>query len=285
MWLDSTIKRLVGTQYVGHGSLFKTKIYQFKCNDLKNDLMQLYNRNDLKKDFYLFLRPLELAGTIQFSNQFDQRPRSLIFLEEALSRSLDSSNERTVFSVGDGKENWGVANITFSDDLWKKEIVKFFRSSVAILSVPGRSDGCLNESALIRRMPELIAKTVFVIPPLSCYTEVKGRRRIDITVYFAEARAKHRLVGIEIPEAKFDSGLFFTINKSSGRVERQLEWQKLELTKVYETLYHARTLLGSGSRFVERVSRVDMPTLTANRIRAALQMTSVLENGSPIGTR
>jgi hypothetical protein len=265
--LAAGLALLLGSGLIGAkvDTLRKKNIYHYKNNDLKNDLARLNEFHDSKKDFYLYLRPLDLAGTIQFSNQFDQKPDSLISFEEALSRALESSGERTVFCVGDGKENWGVANITFSDKLWKKEIVKYFRSSVAIISMPGRSDGCLNESTLIRNVPELVEKTVFVIPPLSCYTEVEGKQRIDIASYFSDVRARHKLVGIELPEAEVESGLFFTINKT-GRLERQLGWTQWEFTHVHQSTW--------GS-VVSKSTRTT-PTLTENRIISALQLTSAL---------
>jgi len=258
---------LLGSGLIGAkvDTLRKKNIYHDKNNDLKNDLARLNEFHDSKKDFYLYLRPLDLAGTIQFSNH-DEKPDSLISFEEALSRALDSSGERTVFCVGDGKENWGVANITFSDNLWKKEIVKYFRSSVAIISMPGRSDGCLNESTLIRNVPELVEKTVFVIPPLSCYTEVEGKQHVDIASYFSDVRARHKQVGIELPEAEVESGLFFTINKMSGRLERQLVWQQTKFTNVHQSAW--------GS--VVSKSTKTWPTLTENRIISALQLTSAL---------
>jgi len=88
----------------------KHSIYRRKSFSLKSDLEQLNRRIALRKDFYLFLRPFELADSIGFSNQFDGKPKSLISFEEALSRSIDAGGKRTVFCVGDGKERWGVAN-------------------------------------------------------------------------------------------------------------------------------------------------------------------------------
>ena len=244
----------------------KHSIYRRKSFSLKSDLEQLNRRIALRKDFYLFLRPFELADSIGFSNQFDGKPKSLISFEEALSRSIDAGGKRTVFCVGDGKERWGVANITFDDNLWMHEIVKFFKASVAIISMPGRSDGCINESTLIRNVPELLRKTVFVIPPLSCYTKDTRKSAVDMKSYFTDVRSKHKTIGLEIPEARSDSGLFFTLSGATGRVERQLEWQRVVFKEVHKSFW--------GSTRQESITSV-VPTLTANRIRAALQLASV----------
>src|SRR5262245_27359396 len=77
---------LLGSGLIGAkvDTLRKKNIYHDKNNDLKNDLARLNEFHDSKKDFYLYLRPLDLAGTIQFSNH-DEKPDSLISFEEALS--------------------------------------------------------------------------------------------------------------------------------------------------------------------------------------------------------
>jgi hypothetical protein len=257
---------LIGRQ---EDTLTKKRTYQAKCVEVVSDWEELKNGTDLNKDLYLFLRPLALAGKICFQNKFNEDRYSCIPFEEAISRSVDSAGERVVVCVGRGKEKekFGVANIAFDDPLWWTNIEKFFRCSIAIMSMPGCTPGCLQESAFIRHTPQLLEKTVFVIPPLSCYegsSLLYNDKPVGIKDYFAAVRRTHEAIGIELPEAEDESGLFFTINKASGRPERQLKWQELELTKVVHKSFWRST----------RKTTI-MPTLTANRIRAALQLTSV----------
>jgi hypothetical protein len=242
----------------------KKHIYSLKNYEFATDIETIRRKMELDKDFYLFLRPLDIAGTIQFSNQFDENPRVLISFEEALSRSLDSSGQRTVFCVGDGKEHWGVANIIFNDEEWKKEIIKLFKACVAIISIPGLTSGCLNESTLIRNVPNLLKKTVFVIPPISCYREVNNKKKIDVAEYFEEVRSKHADIGISIPKSQIDTGVFFTVDSTSGNLYRQLGWQNLEFKQVHKS--------SGGSIRSEKLEVT--PTLTADRIRSAIRLTT-----------
>jgi len=115
------------------------------------------------KDLYLFLRSLRVAGTIQ--NGIKGFEKSF---EEVLSKAIDSPGERVVACVGNGGERWGAARIHFDAD-WQNAIVPLFKSAVAIISMPAATPACLEESFLIRNEKELLAKTLFVLPPLCCH--------------------------------------------------------------------------------------------------------------------
>ena len=124
----------------------KRRIYRHKNEQLKLDLADLARDGaTIDKDLFFYLRPLKLAETILFKNMFDKDPYALISFEEALSRSVDKPPRRYAFCVGDGEERWGVAQVNFKNEFWIKRSVPLFKNVSAIISMPGATDGCLNE--------------------------------------------------------------------------------------------------------------------------------------------
>jgi len=74
---------------LGLTSYIKQRVYQQKNEQLKLDLVALAkDGGNIDKDLFLYLRPLKLAGTIQFKNMFDKDSNVLISFEEGLSRAL-----------------------------------------------------------------------------------------------------------------------------------------------------------------------------------------------------
>ena len=253
----SPISRMIDTG-------LKRLIFSRKVADLKLDLLELADPSMLPdKDLYFFLRPFELADAIRFPNIFDESGGGDISFEEALSRTLDKPGERLAFCVGDGRESWGVARVVFDNERWMRDIVPLFRRAAVIVSLPGRTSGCLNESYLIRTTPELCRKTVFVLPPLSCYRPPAGKERVDIAAFFRDVVARHREVaGLHLPTARADEGLFVTIDPVSGHVREQMSWQELRV--------HRRHRAASGAL---SSSAVDVsPVLGPQRIAAAIGM-------------
>ena len=99
---------------VGLTSYIKQRVYLQKNEQLKLDLVALAkDGGNIDKDLFLYLRPLKLAGTIQFRNMFDKDSSVLISFEEGLSRALDKPGRRYAFCVGDGEERWVVAQVVF----------------------------------------------------------------------------------------------------------------------------------------------------------------------------
>ena len=225
-------------------------------NEFQLDLITLAKGSGAPgKDLYFYLRPLELAGTFRFKyvlgSQYDFE--QYISFEEALSYALDKPGARYAFCVGDGQEQLGLARIHFEDAQWMQQVVPLFKSALAIISMPGRTPGCLNESYLIYNTPELIQKTVFVIPPLDCYNPTSLKSKLDIERYYDDVIVEHaRRIGLHFPKAQNSMGLFVVMDPATGRVRQQVEWQLLR-TK--------RGLL----RWVE-------PVLSRERITAAIGM-------------
>jgi hypothetical protein len=74
---------------LGLTSYIKQRVYQQKNEQLKLDLVALAkDGGNIDKDLFLYLRPLKLAGPIQFKNMFDKDSNVLISFEEGLSRAL-----------------------------------------------------------------------------------------------------------------------------------------------------------------------------------------------------
>jgi hypothetical protein len=240
----------------------KRKIYIQKSEQLKLDVTKLFEKGvAIEENLYLYLRPLALAETIQFKNAFDDHPSESISFEEALSRALDKPNRRYVFCVGDGNENWGVAKIVFENEMWMNRIVPLFKNVSAIISMPGVSDGCLNESRLIRKTPELCERTVFVIPPLSCYTPKKSLAKIDIRKYYQEVITRHASeVGLYFPDPTEDTGMFVVMDFHTGHPRKQLAWQHFIHRHEHKSLFR-----------IEK-TEVITPVLTADRIAAAVSL-------------
>jgi hypothetical protein len=251
------------TRFFGLASFIKERVYRQKNEQLKLDLVALAKEGgNIGKDLFFYLRPLGLSGTIQFKNLFDNNPNGLISFEEALSRALDKPGRRYAFCVGDGDERWGVAQVVFENKFWIERIVPLFKNASAIISMPGATDGCLNESYLIRTTIELCKRTIFVIPPLICYRPEKLKKEFDIGAYYNQVVRRHaQEVGLYFPDARMDAGVFLVMDPQTGRPVKQLEWQQLRVEK--SNVYYGTVL----SQRVETT-----PVLTAARIAAAVAM-------------
>jgi len=169
------------------------------------------------KDLYLFLRSLRVAGTIQ-NRMWPEKS-----FEEVLSEAIDIPGQRVVACVGNGGERWGAARIHFDAD-WQNAIVPLFKSAVAIISMPAATPACLEESFLIRNEKELLAKTVFVLPPLCCQRgslwDIK-----DFGNFQREMVQAHReVIGLHFPEPMDNKGYFVTMDFETGRVAQSRPW-------------------------------------------------------------
>jgi hypothetical protein len=254
----NSIIRLFGlTSYV------KKRVYRQKKEKLKIDLITLAKEGgNIDEDLYFYLRPLKLADTIQFRSTFDKDPNVLISFEEALSRALDKPGRRYAFCVGDGEERWGLAQVVFEDKFWIERVVPLFKNVSAIISMPGATDGCLNESYLIRTTVELCQRTIFVIPPLVCYKPQRWKQKLDIRDYYNQVINRHaQEVGLHFPDAQMDAGVFLVMDPHTGQPIKQLEWQHDRFERPHR-LY--------GRTFSQTVET--RPVLTGPRIAAAVAM-------------
>ncbi len=249
--------------FFGLASYIKKRVYRHKNEQLKLDLVALAkDGGNIDKDLFLYLRPLKLAGTIQFRNMFDEDPNVLISFEEGLSRALDKPDRRYAFCVGDGEERWGVAKVVFENNFWIERVVPLFKNASAIISMPGATDGCLNESYLIRKTIELCQRTIFVIPPLNCYKPQRWKEKLDIRDYYNQVIRRHaEEVGLHFPDAQMDAGVFLVMDPHTGQPIKQLEWQQDRVVTSHKIL--GWTL----SQSVETT-----PVLSAGRIAAAIAM-------------
>jgi hypothetical protein len=251
--------------FFGLGSYIKELVYRHKNEQLKLDLVALAkDGGNIDKDLFLYLRPLKLAGTIQFQNMFDKYSffKNYISFEESLSRTLDKPDRRYAFCVGDGEERWGVAQVVFGNKFWIERVVPLFKNASAIISMPGATDGCLNESNLIRKTIELCQRTIFVIPPLNCYKPQRWKGKLDIRDYYNQVIRRHAdEVGLHFPDAQMDAGVFLVMDPHTGQPIKQLEWQQDRVVTSHKI--YGRTL----SQNIETT-----PVLTAGRIAAAIAM-------------
>ena len=236
----------------------KRRVYRRKNELLKLHLTALAkDGGTIDKDLFLYLRPLKLAETIRFRSLFEKR-LPLISFEEALSRAVDKLPQRYAFCVGDGDERWGVAQVSFENELWTKRIVPLFKNVSAIISMPGETNGCLNESHLIRSTNELCNRTIFVIPPLNCYNPRIWKTKLDIKDYYNQVIKRHKQeVGLHFPDAQMDVGVFLVMDPHTGKPVKQLEWQQLSV----------KNFDGNKFQGIETT-----PVLTAERIKAAIAM-------------
>jgi hypothetical protein len=203
------------------------------------------------------LRPLELAEAFCIANEFSDDVSDRIPLEVALSRALDETEKRNFICFGAGQERWGIAQVSFDNSQWVKEIAPFFARAVAILSLPGRTPGCIKESKLIREFPGLCNRTVFVIPPMACFLPRSGEKTLDAQAYFRDVKREHEKLGIFLPDAEENVGVFVTLDPSTGRVRKRLEWQTVQVRT---------TLSMTGEVLSEEIA----PSLTKDRIIAAV---------------
>jgi len=247
---------------LGLTSYIKQRVYQQNNEQLKLDLVALAkDGGNIDKDLFLYLRPLKLAGTIQFKNMFDKNSNVLISFEEGLSRALDKPGRRYAFCVGDGEERWGVAQVVFENKFWIERVVPLFKNASAIISMPGATDGCLNESYLIRKTIELCERTIFVIPPLNCYKPQRRKEKLDIRNYYNLVIRRHaQEVDLHFPDAQMDAGVFLVMDPHTGQPIKQLGWQEDRVER--SDKYYWQTLLS-----VETT-----PVLTAARIATAIAM-------------
>jgi hypothetical protein len=248
--------------FFGLASYIKKRVYRDKNEQLKLDLVALAKGGgNIDKDLFLYLRPLKLAGTIQFLDK-DSILGNYISFEEGLSRALDKPDRRYAFCVGDGEERWGVAQVVFENKFWIERVVPLFKNASAIISMPGATDGCLNESYLIHKTIELCQRTIFVIPPLNCYKPQRWKEKLDIRDYYNQVIRRHaEEVGLHFPDAQMDAGVFLVMDPHTGRPINQVEWQQYR--DVTDHKYYGRTQ----SQSVETT-----PILTAGRIAAAIAM-------------
>jgi hypothetical protein len=160
-----------------------------------------------EKAVYLFLRSLRIADAIRFPNENMVGTRSF---EEVAGKAIDSDH-RTLARVGYAGEQSGPAHIDFGKD-WQSGIVPFLKSAVAIISMPSVTPSCLEESYLIRNTKELLAKTLFVLPPLCCYQKQTDRPYQlgeDFVTFQHKMVAFHREVfGLQFPDPMVREGCF-----------------------------------------------------------------------------
>jgi hypothetical protein len=244
-------------------SLVKRHEQKKKNEQLASDYEALVSEPaQFNKDIYLFLRPLALGESFRFANVSDGRTNERILFEEVLSRALDQAGQRSTVCVGDGGERWGAAVIDFEDD-WIKKIVPLFKRARAIISIPGYTAACLKESYLIRHTPELLRKTVFVVPPLACFQPPLLRASIDCGIVdFAArvSRAHHEKIGLRLPSAAEQDGVFATFD-DSGQIKSSMPWQKLRRRHTH------RSSFGGSS-----VRESSEPYLSPERLIAAIRM-------------
>jgi hypothetical protein len=210
-----------------------------------------------EKDIYLFLRSLRVADAIRFPNEDMGGVRSF---EEVLGEAIDSDH-RTLARVGYAGERSGPAHIDFGKD-WQSGIVPFLKSAVAIISMPSVTPSCLEESYLIRNTKELLAKTLFVLPPLCCYQPLPDRLyrlEEDFLSFQHKMVAFHREVfGLHFPDPMVREGCFAMMDFETGNVVRSRPWKIVEMTLHYKSGRESAT-----HKF---------PSLDERDIRAAVNM-------------
>ena len=119
------------------------------------------------------------------------------------------------------------------------------------------------KSYLIRNTIELCERTIFVIPPLSCYRPRVWKNNLDIRDYYAQVIKRHaREVGLHFPDARIDAGLFLVMDPKTGQPIKRLEWQQHRFVRVHK----------SRSGIVKSQSVETTPVLDATRIKAAIAM-------------
>lgn len=218
-----------------------------------------------RKDLYMFLRSLRVAGSIRFYNETGDTLRSF---DETLADAIDTSETRMTGCVGNGGERWTAAQIHFDTD-WKRGIVPLFKTSVCIISMPGCTPSCLEESRLIRSRPELLEKTVFVLPPLCCYRPpldpktLLGPKTFGLEGTYEAFQTRmiqihHDDIGLHFPPPEYDRGYFVTMDQKTGNVLNARPWKMVNLTTTY----------ASG----RSPTRTSFPSLDENDIRAAVGM-------------
>jgi hypothetical protein len=256
-----------------HIGLLKRIAFRQKNRELQRDYENLVRprviRDDYEalskkglatgKDLYLFLRSLRVADTIRFYDDYRRGRKSF---EEVLSNAIDSEGERVVACVGNGGERWGAARIHFDAD-WRSGIVPLFKSAVAIISMPGVTPACLEESYLIRNKKELLAKTLFVLTPLSCHRPPVGPKLWTLMRNFGDfqremVRVHRDAIGLHFPEPSYNVGYFVTMDFETGTVAKQRPWKIVRLDTSYRS-GHSTTV----TRF---------PSLDERDIRAAVEM-------------
>jgi hypothetical protein len=220
------------------------------------------------KDIYLFLRPLRLADTIRFP---DEDMGRLITFEELLSDAIDSDG-RIVGCVGNGGERWGAARISF-DAEWRTGIIPLFKSAVVIISMPGVTHACLEESYLIRSKEELLAKTLFVLPPSECYKPPLWRGHWSLGEDFGKFRRRmvqvHRdMIGLHFPN---DDGLFVIMDFETGKVSKSRPWKIVKMTTNYEDIIYGDRSI-TMKREPRKPSIDNFRSLDERDIRAAVNM-------------
>jgi len=212
------------------------------------------------KDVYLFLRPLGLAGSIRFRSE--KVTKNLTSFEEILADALDDNDKRFVACIGAGGERWGPGQIHFAED-WEKNIIPFFKSAIVIISMPGYTPGCIQESLLIRQTPRLLQKTVFVIPPLSCFYSPSGGNSADadLAKSYGKAITLHRdQIGLNFPDPEPDTGYFLNMDYKTGKIRNLRKWKQVEVR--------------TRSRATGGIVRIEkFPSLDTDHILAAIHMT------------
>jgi hypothetical protein len=216
-----------------------------------------------QKDIYLFLRSLRIANAICFPNEDMLGVRTF---EQVLSNAIDSDH-RTVGCVGSGGERSGTAQIDFEAD-WQTGIVPLLKSAVVIISMPSVTDSCLEESYLIRNRKELLAKTLFVLPPLCCH--LPDRRRLyKLKESFGNfqhrmVEAHREVIGLHFPEPVMNEGCFVMMNFKTGKVAKRRPW-KIVRKKI-------RYIRRDRQPEVVEEKVHDIPSLDERDIRAAVNM-------------
>ena len=143
--------------------------------------------------------------------------------------------------------------------------------------MPSVTHSCLEESYLIRNRKELLAKTLFVLPPLCCY-QPKRDRLYNLEEDFANFRHRmveiHReVIGLHFPEPAMDEGCFVMMNFETGEMTKSRPW-KIVKRRIKYTKYR-RPAKHVGERqpeVVEEEEVKNIPSLDERDIRAAVNM-------------
>ena len=124
--------------------------------------------------------------------------------------------------------------------------------------MPGVTPACLEESHLIRSKPDLLEKTLFVLPPLCCYQPGKMKRLDESFETFQRRMVQvHREeIGLDFPEPEWDKGYFLLMDHRSGGVAKSRPWKIVKLTTKF-----------TSGRAAERST---FPSLDVRDVRAAV---------------
>lgn len=202
--------------------------YRGSVQSFLNKLADTLLESPKSAPYWLYLRPFSLDGAMPQKNpgyhgifgifSFNQQRRDF---EELLRLAVQKTGNLALVALGSRKVLQGAGRVETPDREWQENLQSLAQSARWILVIPGGGAVCWEVEFIVGN--ELLARTIFVMPPVSVDVptlRIKPKTELErAREYWVEAVQKMKSLGLEMPAYR-KGGMFFTLDRD-GQPERQ----------------------------------------------------------------